>query len=85
MPTKRTKVARHLRITPDAVAAYRAGDIEALDIALGKIPFSDPSPLEADTDQPPAGVMDTPGLCWRKAWPEARALRLKLEAICAKG
>ena len=75
--TRRTQSAA--RITPHMVEAFVAGDIEKLDELLGKIPFSDPSPIEATTDEPPPGCMEIPGLCWRKAWPEARRLHIALQ------
>ncbi len=49
MPTKRMRVNRtqRTRITPDAVAAYRAGDETELDRLL-RIPPWQVSPLEAE-------------------------------------
>ena len=75
MPVKRRKPKeREHRITPEAVAAFRAGDVGALMLALGMRPW-DASPLEADDEEPPA--WSTPGP-WRDSWPKAVALRRNL-------
>ena len=80
MPSTRRRTSRtagRSRITPRAVELYLAGDIAGLDEELGKIAFSDPSPIEATTEHPPAG--SDPGLCWTMNWPEARRLRAALQ------
>ena len=82
MPTTRRRVKRAqdaIRITPEMIDAFVAGDIERLDQLLGKIPYSDPSPIEATTDDPPPGCMEIPGLVWRKNWPAARQLHIRLK------
>lgn len=81
MPTNRRRVKRAqnaTRITPEMIDAFVAGDIEKLDQLLGKIPYSDPSPIEATTDDPPAD-MSVPGLVWRQNWPAARQLHIRLK------
>lgn len=79
MPTtrKRTKRGIDRRIGPRAVAAFVAGDVAALDRELGRIPFSDPSPIEATTDEPPEWANGRH--CWRTGWADARQLRAQLE------
>lgn len=53
MPTKRrTAKSREHRITPEALAAFKAGDSIRLHRALGLRPWQ-PSPLEADTGPVP--------------------------------
>ena len=76
MPTKRraAKGKAH-RITRQAVEAFTAGDTLALHRALGLRPWQ-PSPLDADTPEPPAWA----GTLWAEGWALARHLRGALEA-----
>jgi len=77
MPVKlRHPKQREHRITPEAIAAWRAGNWMALQRALGLRPWQ-VNPLDADEPEPPH---DRPGGPWRDSWPLARALRGKLEA-----
>jgi hypothetical protein len=77
MPIKlRHAKVREQRITLAAVEAYTAGDWMLLHRALGLRPWQ-PSPLDADTDEPPAWL--PPGHAWRKDWSTVRQLRLELE------
>jgi hypothetical protein len=77
MPTKR-RIAkgRDNRITPEALAAFAAGDWMGLHQALGLRPWQ-PSPLDTVTPQPPAYARHRP---LADAWPLAFELRCKLEA-----
>ncbi|WP_189375237.1 MULTISPECIES: hypothetical protein [unclassified Mesorhizobium] len=79
MATKRTPLNRGAkrRISPDAVAAFRAGDHQALATALGLLPWQ-PNPLDVDAPLPPAWASS--GTAWAQAWPEAFSLRQQLEA-----
>ena len=82
MPSNRKRAKRtqnNIRVTPRMVELFIAGDVVGLDHELGRMACADPSPIEATTDEPPPGVMEIPGLCWRKAWPEARALNIALQ------
>jgi len=77
MPTKRrTAKGRTHRITRDALEAFTAGDVAGLHLALGLRPWQ-PSPLDADTPDPPAWAGPGP---WRDSWPLALDLRGMLEA-----
>jgi hypothetical protein len=75
MPVKR-RVAkvREYRITPEAVAAFRAGDDTALCRLLGIRPWQ-ASPLDA-TGPLPAWATDGP---YAASWETARQLRYELE------
>ena len=76
MPTKRrTAKSREHRITPEALAAFKAGDSIRLHRALGLRPWQ-PSPLEADTGPVPW----PPGSSGAVSWALACDLRAKLEA-----
>ena len=76
MPSKRrvTK-SREYRITPEALAAFKAGDSIRLHRALGLRPWQ-PSPLDADDGPPPW----PPGSSGREFWPLACDLRAELVA-----
>jgi hypothetical protein len=84
MPVKqRTPKSKQHRITPAAVAAYKAGAWMDLHRALGLYPW-DVSPLDAVDAEPPAWA--PPNDAWRIGWPQARALRAELErALAAEG
>jgi hypothetical protein len=73
MPDRRIK-PRERRITAAAVEAYRAGDRTGLHRALGLKPWH-PSPLDVDTDEPPAVLPSA----WRWSWATVRQLRRELE------
>ena len=75
MPIKR-RVAkvRNDRITPEAIAAFRAGDELALHRALNLRPWQ-PSPIVVDGPNPPADA----GLCFAGAWATIWALRQELD------
>ena len=77
MPTKR-RVAkgREHRITRAALEAFTAQDMLGLHRALGLRPWQ-PSPLDADTPEPPAWA----GTLWADGWGLAHDLRGKLEAM----
>jgi len=78
MPFKRRAAkGRSHRITRQAVEAFTAGDMLALNRALGLRPWQ-PSPLDADTPEPPAWAGPGP---WRDGWPLAHDLRGMLEAM----
>lgn len=77
MPIKRRAAkGRPHRITRQAVEAFTAGDMLALNRALGLRPWQ-PSPLDADTPEPPAWAGPGP---WRDGWRLAHDLRGMLEA-----
>ena len=76
MATKRTPLKRktYRRVTPAAVAAFKAGDNAALREALNLMPWEFPSPLtKAERSALPPGTF---GAKW---WPECVALRDELE------
>ncbi len=75
MPLKRrTAKQRDHRITPDAVAAFRAVDWLALHRALGLKPW-EMSPLDVSGECP-----YPPGSGGGESWPMALALRDELQA-----
>lgn len=75
MPAKRTKAKqRQARITPEAVAAYRASDRVALHRALGLKPW-EASPIDATGDCP-----WSPGSAGERTWDKVVGLRAELEA-----
>ncbi|NCQ23693.1 MAG: hypothetical protein COW54_05975 [Rhodobacteraceae bacterium CG17_big_fil_post_rev_8_21_14_2_50_63_15] len=76
MPIKR-RLAKGIthRITPEAVAAFGAGDQMALHRALGLAPWQ-VSPLDADTPAPPAWASHR--TAWAESWPVAHDLRQAL-------
>lgn len=78
MPTNRRRQTRGRdhRINRRAVEAFVAGDVAELDRALGRIPLSDPSPIEATTETCPMEMTRT---YWPVQWPEARRLRAALQ------
>ena len=74
MPTKR-RSPKERSLSPEAFAAFKAGDEHALSAAIGQKPWED-SPLDAGPN-PPAGYDDEFRLAiWRKA----RGIRLALQA-----
>ncbi len=77
MPTKRTPIRRgaRTRITPEAVAAYQAGDGAALHGLLGLKPW-EASPLDAKTWKCP---YDDDSTAYAGSWQQARELRGQLE------
>lgn len=76
MPIKRRiSKGREYRVTREAVEAFGKGDVVTLHGALGLKPWQ-PSPLEADTPEPP----DWASGPWAEAWPLAYLLRAKLAA-----
>lgn len=81
MPSKRSRVARPLqrRITPQALAAYRAADWMQLHRELGLKPW-EASPLAVDADEPPAPELQN---AWTASWVRAVELREALEAADA--
>ena len=81
MPVKRrVQKSRAHRITPEAVAAFTAGDHCALHRALGLKPW-EASPVDPNIEhlEAPMG-----GQAWRESWPRAQALRKELEKACGK-
>lgn len=75
MPAKRSNPKqRENRITPEAVAAFHAGDWMALHRALGLRPW-EVSPLDAGREPPLRDAMSMRSLTWSKA----KALRDLLE------
>jgi len=87
MPVKlrRAKGKTH-RITPEAIAAYRAGDYLGLHRSLGLRPWQ-PSPLPlavdalgVDPDHPP----QPDGTGWASEWPLAVELQKELQAAVAR-
>lgn len=81
MPIKRRlNKCREYRVTREAVEAFHAGDAVTLHRALGLKPWQ-PSPLEADTPNPP----DWASGPWAEAWPIAHELRGKMEAVTPSG
>ena len=81
MPVKkRSPKVRPHRITPDAIAAFEAGDGSALHLALGLGPWV-PSPLEVHPDEPSPWPAGSGGA---EYWPLAVELRRELMAAGAK-
>jgi hypothetical protein len=78
MPIKR-RLAKGIthRITPEAIAAFGAGDWMALHRALGLAPWQ-VSPLDTDTPLPPAWASQCSATVWAGAWQTARDLRQAL-------
>ena len=78
MPTTRKRKTRKLatRITPAAVAAFKAGDDRALYEAIGQRPW-EPSPLDVDDGPPPRPHQ-------AEVWAKAQELRSALEAAVAE-
>ncbi len=78
MPTKRQRKTRKLasRITPAAVAAFKAGDERALYEAIGQRPW-EYSPLDVDDGPSPRPVH-------AELWTKAQELRAALEAAVAE-
>jgi len=80
MPVKkRSAKAKPYRVTPAAVAAFNAGDREALHLALGLPPYV-VSPLRVDDGPCPW----PPGCAGHMGWPIALALRDELIAAGAR-
>lgn len=81
MPVKKrsAKVRPH-RITPDAIAAFKAGDVSALHLALKLGPWV-PSPLDVEPDEPSPYPAGTGGA---EYWPLAQELRRELIDAGAK-
>jgi hypothetical protein len=83
MVTNRTPITRRSghHITPEALAAYEAGDYRALHRALSLRPWeASPLPLKVT----PLGVDQGPPLegptAFALSWPKAQALQRELEA-----
>ena len=81
MATKRRalKRQRHRKITPAAIAAFKAGDDEALCEALALRPWEFPSPLTKWNR-----CLWPPGTAGADWWPECEALRAELEKAAAR-
>ena len=79
MPSTRKRKSRRAgaRITPAVIEAFIAGDKPTLDRLLGIKPWM-PSPLEADSPEPPEWSKRD-GTAWTAAWPEVYALRREIE------
>ena len=79
MPTKRQRVTRSLaaRITPEAIAAWRAGRWGELQRAL-RLPPWHASPLDAVGDQPAGNAAGA------TTWGEAARLRAELIALAGE-
>ncbi|TPM11522.1 hypothetical protein FJ960_01910 [Mesorhizobium sp. B2-3-11] len=78
MPAKRTPLRRDVkrRITPAAIAAFKAGDEMALHELLGLRPW-EISPIGCDEGDSPY----PPGSAGHSTWPQAQELRQELEAL----
>ena len=77
MPVKqRLAKGRAHRVTAEAQAAYHADDRLGLHLALGLKPWQ-PSPLEADTPEPPAWSAGP----WHDAWTQVADLRGELSSL----
>lgn len=76
MPTKRARLPRHqrVRVTPEAVEAYRAGEWMRLHNLLGLNPW-EASPLDVDDGPCPW----PPRSSGAETWPQALELRNELE------
>ena len=76
MPTKRRRIGRKIgmHITPEAVAAYVAGDLRALHVALRWPPWL-PSPRDVDPGEPPAWI---PADRWARAQEVQAAIEAEL-------
>jgi hypothetical protein len=93
MPSKRTRVGRHLaqRLTPQALDAYRNRDFFALHMALSLRPWHrSPLPISecelgVDQGEPPepAGRPGIPNP-WRESWYAARELQAEFEAVISE-
>ncbi|WP_394889549.1 hypothetical protein ACG873_30260 [Mesorhizobium sp. AaZ16] len=75
MPLKRRALKARRRITPEAVAAYRAADWQALYFALDMRPW-EISPLDVHDGRSPYPA----GSGGAESWPTAQKLRIELEA-----
>jgi hypothetical protein len=72
--TKRIPINRpRHRISPEAIAAYEAGDDRALDAALGLRPW-EVSPLRVDQGPGPGGPT-----AWAASWPKAQQVQREIE------
>ncbi|WP_214471076.1 hypothetical protein [Mesorhizobium sp. dw_380] len=76
---RRLSKTKTVKITPEAVAAFEAGDRQTLHHALGLRPW-EPNPLEIDGPTSPAWASD--GTAWSQAWPDMWTIRQELEAAC---
>ncbi|MGE4254823.1 MAG: hypothetical protein AB7E84_06370 [Xanthobacteraceae bacterium] len=78
MPTRRTPINRspQRRITPEAVAAFRAGDSDALGRALRLRPWEYPGPLDVTDSEPCPYPPGSTAAVW---WPRLLELRRELE------
>ena len=74
MPVKRRLAKQKPRITPEARAAFEAGDKMALHREL-KLPPWMASPLEVDDPHPPSWAGQS---AWATTWPEVWTLRQAL-------
>ncbi|MGX5839759.1 hypothetical protein ACWGTI_03430 [Mesorhizobium sp. ArgA1] len=74
---RRTSKAKRYRITPEAIAYFKAGDEIMLDRALGIRPW-EPSPLFVNGPTPPDWARPTDS--WSVHWDEIWELRQQLEA-----
>src|SRR5262245_17777023 len=74
--TRITRLPPRDRITPEAIAAFRANDRMGLHLALGLKPW-EMSPLEVHRKPEPSRDSPYP---WVRSWWKAKRLRQKLEA-----
>jgi hypothetical protein len=78
MPTNRRRRVHPLvadRITPEAIDAWRQGDLHGLHRELGVAPCH-ASPLDVDGPTPPAWATNNP--FFFESWPRGWALRVRL-------
>ena len=82
MPTKRTRVARHMgpRVSEAAALAYSKGDYAGVMFATNGRPWLC-SPLDCDQGEPPEWA--TPG-AQLESWRQAQELQRALEAACKR-
>jgi hypothetical protein len=82
MPTKRAPLKREQRqrVTPEAIAAFAAGDWSALHDALALKPWQQ-SPLHAVTPEPPDSITSE---FYREDWRAAHELRRELSRIARR-
>ena len=80
-PKRVSRLHPRTLVTPEAVAAYKAGDYVALHLALGLKPWEQ-SPLHVHEKPEPS--RDSP-YAWVKSWWKITRLRRVLEAAVARG
>jgi hypothetical protein len=79
-PKRISRLQPRNRITPEAVAAFKAKDWTALHLALGLKPW-EMNPLDVHKKSEPSRDNPSP---WFQSWWKVRRLRKELEAAAAR-